>query len=402
VRVIGLISGTSFDAIEAAAADFRLDGEELDCTLLGATSRPFPGDVRERIAAALPPAPTTVAETCKLDTLIGQAFGELAADVDVSICSGSAELICSHGQTMYHWVEDGRALGTLQIGQAAWIAERTGLPVVSDVRLRDLTVGGQGAPLVSVLDVLLLGEPGGAARAALNLGGIANLTAVLPDRPPVAYDIGPANALIDAAVRDLSAGAEQFDRNGRRASRGRVHRALLDRLLYEPYYGQAPPKTTGKELFNLPYLRERARGFAVAPDDLIATLTALTAETVAREVARLGIVEVFASGGGSRNETLMQWLRERLASTVLLRSSADLGIPELAKEALAFALIGFLTAMGLPATVPSCTGGSRAVILGSLTPGRGPLRLPRAAASAPRRLVLKAGKNSVSWASGDL
>ena len=390
MRVIGLISGTSVDAIEAAAADFRLDGEELRCTLLGATSRPYPADVRERIAAALPPAVTTLAETCALDTLIGQAFGELAAATDGSLCRGSAELICSHGQTVYHWVEEGRALGTLQLGQAAWIAERTGLPVVSDARVRDLTVGGQGAPLVSVLDVLLLGEPNGAARAALNLGGIANLTAVRPGRPPVAYDIGPANALIDAAVRDLSGGAERFDRGGRRASRGRVQRALLDRLLDEPYYRQAPPKTTGKELFNLPYLQERVRGFVVAPDDLVATLTALTAETVAREVTRLEVEEVFVSGGGSRNGTLMRRLRDRLPGRVLLRSSADLGVPESAKEALAFALIGFLTAMGLPATVPSCTGGSRAVILGSLTPGRGPLRLPRPAASAPRRLLLEA------------
>lgn len=388
MRVIGLISGTSFDAIEAAAADFRLDGEELHCTLLGATSRPFPGNVRERIAAALPPAVTTLAETCKLDTQIGQAFGELAAVVDASLCGGSAELICSHGQTVYHWVEDGRALGTLQLGQAAWIAERTGLPVVSDTRVRDLTVGGQGAPLVSVLDVLLLGDPNGAARAALNLGGIANLTAVLPDGPPIAYDIGPANALIDAAVRHLSGGVEQFDRDGRRASRGRVHQALLDRLLDEPYYRQAPPKTTGKELFNLRYLQERARSFDVAPDDLVATVTALTVETVAQEVARLAVEEVFVSGGGSRNGTLMGWLRDRLPGRVVLRSSADLGVPESAKEALAFALIGFLSAMGLPATVPSCTGGSRAVILGSLTPGRGPLRLPRPAATAPRRLVL--------------
>ena len=388
MRVIGLISGTSFDAIEAAAADFRLDGEELHCTLLGATSRPFPGIVRERIAAALPPAVTTLAETCKLDTHIGQAFGELAAAVDASLCHGRAELICSHGQTVYHWVEDGRALGTLQLGQAAWIAERTGLPVVSDTRVRDLTVGGQGAPLVSVLDVLLLGDPNGAARAALNLGGIANMTAVLPDGPPVAYDIGPANALIDAAVRHFSGGVEQFDRDGRRASRGRVHQALLDRLLDEPYYRQAPPKTTGKELFNLRYLQERAGSFDVAPDDLVATVTALTVETVAQQVGRLAVEEVFVSGGGSRNGTLMGWLRDRLPGRVVLRSSADLGVPESAKEALAFALIGFLTTMGLPATVPSCTGGSRAVILGSLTPGRGPLRLPRPAATAPRRLVL--------------
>lgn len=390
MRVIGLISGTSFDAIEVAAADFELEGDTLRCELLGAESRPYAPALRDRIAAALPPAATTLAETCELDTLIGQAFAEAAATADQALCRGLAELVCSHGQTVYHWVRDGRALGTLQLGQAAWIAERTGLPVVSDVRARDLTVGGQGAPLVSVLDTLLLGEaerPAGAA--ALNLGGIANLTAVRPGRAPIAYDTGPANALIDAAVRDVTGGAERYDHEGRRAARGQVSRRLLDRLLDEPYYRQVPPKTTGKELFHLPYLRERAHGFALGADDLVATVTALTVETVARELRRLDIADVYVSGGGSRNATLMAWLAASLPA-VRMRSSADLGVPEASKEALAFALIGFLTAVGLPATVPSCTGGSRPVILGSVTPGRGPLRPSEPAAGAPRRLRLSA------------
>ncbi|HKF75838.1 MAG TPA: anhydro-N-acetylmuramic acid kinase [Candidatus Dormibacteraeota bacterium] len=389
MRVIGLISGTSFDAIEVAAADFELEGDILRCTLLGAESRPYAPPLRDRIAAALPPAATTLAGTCELDTLIGQAFAEAAAAADQSLCHGRAELVCSHGQTVYHWVSEGRALGTLQLGQAAWIAERTGLPVVSNVRARDLTVGGQGAPLVSILDTLLLAETDGTAgAAALNLGGIANLTAVRPGQPPIAYDTGPANALIDAAVREVTGGAEHYDDGGRRAARGQVDRRLLDRLLDEPYYRQAPPKTTGKELFHLPYLRARTRGFALAADDLVATVTALTVETVARELRQLGVEEVYVSGGGSRNATLMGWLEVSLPA-VRLRSSADLGVPEASKEALAFALIGFLTAVGLPSTVPSCTGGSRPVVLGSLTPGRSPMRLPEPAATAPRRLRLE-------------
>lgn len=390
MRVLGLISGTSFDAIEVAAADFELEGDILHCNLLGAQSRPYPSSLRDRIAAALPPAATTVAEICELDTLIGQAFAEAAASADRNLCDHRAQLVCSHGQTVFHWVSHGRALGTLQLGQAAWIAERTGLPVVSDVRARDLAVGGQGAPLVSILDTFLLGEPDPpAVVAALNLGGIANLTAVGSGRAPVAYDTGPANALIDAAVREVTGGGEHYDDEGRRAARGNVDKALLHRLLDEPYYRQAPPKTTGKELFHLQYLRERSDGLQLAADDLVATVTALTVETVAQELRRLEVTELYVSGGGCRNTTLMAWLAESVPS-VRMRSSRELGVPEASKEALAFALIGFLTAVGLPATVPSCTGGSRPVILGSLTPGRAALRLPDPAATEPRRMRLAA------------
>ncbi|MBO0837612.1 MAG: anhydro-N-acetylmuramic acid kinase [Actinobacteria bacterium] len=390
MRVLGLISGTSFDAIEVAAADFELEGDTLHCNLLGAESRPYPPSLRDRIAAALPPAATTVAEICELDTLIGQAFAEAAASADRSLCDRRAELVCSHGQTVFHWVGEGRALGTLQLGQAAWIAERTGLPVVSDVRARDLAVGGQGAPLVSILDTFLLGEPEPpAVVAALNLGGIANLTAVGAGRAAVAYDTGPANALIDAAVREVTGGGEHYDDEGRRAARGNVDKVLLHRLLDEPYYRQAPPKTTGKELFHLQYLRERSAGRQLAADDLVATVTALTVETVAQELRRLEVTELYVSGGGCRNTTLMGWLAESVPS-VRMRSSRELGVPEASKEAVAFALIGFLTAFGLPATVPSCTGGSRPVILGSLTPGRAALRLPDPAATEPRRMLLAA------------
>jgi anhydro-N-acetylmuramic acid kinase len=385
MRVIGMISGTSFDAIEAAAAELTADGDALRCTLLGTASRPYPDALRREIAAALPPARVPLHDVCRLDTLIGQAFAEVAVELRDGACEGRADLVCTHGQTMYHWVEDGRARGTLQLGQPAWIAERTGLPVVSDVRARDIAKGGEGAPLVCVLDALLLsGVEGGGV--ALNLGGIANLTAVRPGTAPVAYDTGPSNALIDAAVQAMTGGRERWDDGGARAARGRVDEALLARLLAEPYYRRPAPKTTGKELFHLAYLRERLGGRAI-DDDVVATLTMLTVETVGGELERAGAARVFASGGGTRNPTLMAWLRQRVPG-MRIEGVDALGVPEPAKEALAFAVIGFCTAHGLPANVPSCTGASGPAVLGGITPGAVPLRLPAPLAEVPRRLVL--------------
>ena len=195
-------------------------------------------------------------------------------------------------------MEGDRALGTLQLGQPAWIADRTGSPVVSDLRPRDIAAGGQGAPLASIFDVLLLGS-GERRRAALNLGGIANLTVVPGGSgdPAFAFDVGPANALLDAAVEYLTDGSETYDHDGRRAARGEVHEGLLRSLLAEPYYGLGPPKSTGKELFNLPYLLERLAPFGdIEADDLVATVTALTSRTVADALERYDVPEVVASG----------------------------------------------------------------------------------------------------------
>ncbi|EFL37400.1 anhydro-N-acetylmuramic acid kinase [Streptomyces griseoflavus Tu4000] len=194
MRVIGLMSGTSHDAVDAAAADLVLEGDSLLLTPLGMVSAPYPEELRSALTAALPPASTTMRDVCRLDTRIGQAFAALATRADRELCDGRADLIVSHGQTVYHWVEQGRVHGTLQIGSPSWIAEATGRPVVSDLRTRDVAAGGQGAPLVSVVDVMWLrGRPG--VPAALNLGGIANLTVAGAAGDPVAFDTGPANAL---------------------------------------------------------------------------------------------------------------------------------------------------------------------------------------------------------------
>ncbi len=200
---------------------------------------------------------------------------------------------------------------------------------------------------------------------ALNLGGIANITVV--DGEPVAFDTGPANALIDAVVADRT--GLPFDADGAMAGRGQVHGELLERLLAEPYYNRPAPKSTGKELFNLAYLARALEGLPeLAADDLVATVTMLTARTVADAVRRYGGTEVIASGGGIRNPVLMRLLASELGS-VPLRRTDDLGLPSAAKEAYAFAVLGFLTVNGLGGTVPSCTGARHTSVLGSVTPG---------------------------------
>ncbi|MGW5680663.1 anhydro-N-acetylmuramic acid kinase [Nonomuraea sp. NPDC003754] len=357
MRVLGLMSGTSHDGIDSAIVDWSMEGDVLTGVITHTGERPYPAELRARLLAALPPSPVTMAEVCALDTLIGQAFA------DAALAAGEADLVCSHGQTLYHWVSDGRVHGTLQLGQPAWIAERTGLPVVSDLRVRDVAAGGQGAPLVSYLDRLLIsGLPGRAG--ALNLGGIANLTTA-----EYAYDTGPACALIDAA-------APPYDRDGALGAAGTVDEKLLADLLDEPYYRLDPPKTTGKELFTPGYVTSD-----LPQADLVATLTALTARTVADEIGRHRLDTVIVSGGGTRNPTLMGMLAALTPARLV--PSDELGIPSDAKEAIAFSLFGWLTAHGLPATVPACTGAAGPRILGTITPGSGPLRLPEPLAEAP-------------------
>ncbi len=386
MRIIGMMSGTSYDAIDAAAADIRLEQDTLVLTPLGLVSRGYPAELQAAIAAALPPAATTLEQVCRLDTGIGQAFAELADRANAELCGGHADLVASHGQTVFHWVDDGAVLGTLQIGQPAWIAERTGCPVVCDFRPRDVAAGGQGAPLVSIFDVLWLrGRPG--VAVAVNLGGIANITVAGPD--PIAFDTGPANALIDAAITHRTGGALTFDRDGKHAAAGRIHPQLLDRLLAEPYYHRPAPKTTGKELFHLDYLTRALDGLPPLPDeDVVATVTMLTARTVADAARQVGATELIASGGGTLNPTLMGMLRAELPG-VTVSTSDEMGLPSAAKEALAFAVLGFLTAHGLAGTIPSCTGARHASVLGSLTPGRHGLPRPDGPVAVPTRLRIE-------------
>ncbi|WP_307849438.1 anhydro-N-acetylmuramic acid kinase [Qaidamihabitans albus] len=386
LRVAGLISGTSIDGIDVAVTELRSAGEELTLIPLGHLELPYPGPLRADLLAALPPGPCSAEQLTKLDTRVGQAFAEAARTGIDRLAGGRADLIASLGQTVFHWVENGHAEGTLQLGQPAWIAERTGLPVVADLRARDVAAGGHGAPLASTLDALwlrgLAAETGGPA-AALNIGGIANLTVVPPDGAVLAYDTGPGNALLDLAAARVTEGARHSDLDGALAARGTVREDLLRRLLADPYYAAPPPKSTGKEHFHAAHLDAATAGLPpVDGPDLLATLTELTAVTVAGECERHGVRTVLASGGGVRNPALIRALARRVA----VRPSDELGLPAEAKEAYLAAVLGWLTWHGLPANMPTATGANGHRLLGSITPGAGVLSLPPPSRTAISRL----------------
>ena len=328
MRVIGLMSGTSMDGLDAALAELEWDGGAVAMSPLRHIELPWPDEVRTRLHASL--GPTTAGELCELDQLIGQASAELAIELL------PADLVVSHGQTVHHWVRGGEAKGTLQLGQPAWIVEATGLPVLSDVRARDIAAGGHGAPLVGILDDLWL--RGSHTSAALNLGGIANVTIVRRGRSPLAFDTGPANCLLD-----------------------------------DPYYALAPPKSTGREHFCLDGLGDLPN---LEPEDLLATLTELTAITVADALAPYAPAEVVASGGGVRNPALLASLARRLPLVL----SDERGLPAQAKEAYLMALIGFLAWH----QVPLLTGPH---VLGRISPGDAPLVFPPPAAPPTGLLI---------------
>lgn len=374
------------DGVDVAVAELRLSGDTVELLAVGHAELPYPTDLRNALLGVLPPNETTAEEVCKLDTAVGQAFAAAAGHALATLADGRADLVASLGQTVYHWVDGDRALGTLQLGQPAWIAEATGLPVVSDLRARDIAAGGHGAPLAGILDQLWL-RGSSETTAALNIGGIANITVVSRDAPALAFDTGPGNALLDAAARMISGGVWHQDVDGDLAAQGTVVPELLEILLADPYYAAAPPKSTGKEYFHTGHLTAALEKTGhVAGDDLLATLVELTAATVADACAAHGVTRVVASGGGVRNPTLMAALARRLAPATIVTSDA-LGLPSDAKEAYLTALLGFLTWAGSPT---GTTGAQGARLLGTITPGGGPLRLPSPAANRATRLLVRA------------
>lgn len=375
MRVIGIMSGTSHDGIDVAAADFSVAGDVVRMRPLGFLEYPIPADLDGAVARATDGGQLDALMVCRMDTELGQLFAAAAQDA-ISAFAEDPDLIVSHGQTIWHWEERGQTRGSLQLGNPAWIAEYTGVAVLSDIRMRDIAAGGNGAPIVSMFDTLLAADRFDEAVAFLNLGGIANMTVVGGGRTPIAYDLGPANALIDAAVVRFTHGVDRFDVDGTRAQAGTVQTALLKELFSHDYYDIDPPKTTGKETFGPSYLAETLTKFpGVSEDDVIATLTEHAAELVASEAIRQQVSHVVASGGGVRNLALIDRIIEKLGDVAYL-TTADLGVPTDAKEAYMSALIGFLSVNGMGGTVPSCTGASRSVILGTLTPGSGDRPFP--------------------------
>ncbi|MFA0782022.1 anhydro-N-acetylmuramic acid kinase [Fervidibacter sacchari] len=382
--VIGLISGTSADGVDAALVKVIGDKPKRVETL-AFTTLPYPAKIRK---AVLEVSHNGDIETlCWLNFALGELFAEAALKVIeiAGVDRKRVQLIGSHGQTVRHLPPNRKhrttqslsRIGTLQIASPAVIAMKTGIPVVSDFRAKDMAVGGQGAPLVPLVDWLLL-RHSRKTRIALNIGGIANLT-VLPARAKasdvLAFDTGPGNMLIDGAVRHFSGGALNYDRNGEWARQGRVDKNLLRWLMSHPFLRQPPPKSTGREMFGDAFLREvleRAKLLGLTERDTVATLTAFTAESIADAIRRFvlpkfeRVDELIVSGGGANNPILMAMLHEKLPR-VKIRRSDELGINADAKEAIAFAVLAHRTVMGLAGNLPSATGAKMPVILGSVT-----------------------------------
>lgn len=345
---VGLMSGTSADGVSAAAIRVRRKLE-----LLAYRTFAYPKRLRERVLSA---RTLRASELSELHGDLGRFFGSCARTF---IGRGRADVIGSHGQTVWH--EPGRH--TLQLGEAAHIAEATGVSTVCDFRPRDIAAGGQGAPLVPHFDRVLFGVRN---AATLNLGGIANVTIL--SKTPLGFDTGPGNCLIDEAMR-LAFG-RPFDRGGRVAASGTIDRALLERLDH-PYFRRPPPKSTGRELFSREFLLERCgKELKRRPADVVATLTCLTAKTVADAIARVvkePLQEVIVSGGGTFNRSLMNQLEWTLWPAVP-RPITVYGIPPLAKEPAAFALLAVEAIRRRPGNVPSVTGARKPVVLGKIIP----------------------------------
>jgi anhydro-N-acetylmuramic acid kinase len=368
---IGLMSGTSADAIDAALV--RVGGPG-DVELLALHSEPLDDALRARIHG-LVTGSVTLRELVKLDVELGERFARAvlgaahAGGVPIERVRG----IASHGQTVGHYPEPD-VRGTLQIGSAAVIHERTGRPVVSDFRRADVAAGGQGAPLTPFFHFHRFADPS-ESRAVLNVGGFSNVT-YLPDRDPahvIAFDPGPGNALLDRAARWASGGRERFDRDGARAAAGRALPELVEEWLREPYFGRRPPKSTGHELFGeafFAHARDAVLARGGSADDVFATLLALTVESVARSAEqffpkppRRWIV----CGGGARNPELLRALSARV-SPARVDTTDDHGVPGDALEAMAFAVLGHCASLGVPSNLPAATGAAHPVCLGVVNP----------------------------------
>lgn len=359
------MSGTSLDGIDVAIVDIK--GRRI--STVACRSTPYPDAVRRDILA-ISDAVTTTASIARMHFQLGELYARAVRETcrRARIPLASVELIGSHGQTIYH---EGRVC-TLQIGEASVIAERTGIPVVSDFRPNDIAAGGEGAPLVPYVDYLLYRDPR-RGRVALNIGGIANITAIPPGARAVdviAFDTGPGNMVIDALVREYTGGRQSYDRDGGIAARGNVRKCLLEELAGEPYYRRKPPKTAGREQYGAAFV-ERMKSTGASMPDLIATATVLTAACVAAGIRRfvsprMPVTELIVSGGGAHNPRIMAHLAALLPE-VALATSADCGIDIDGKEAIAFAVLAHETWHRRPANLPSATGARRAAILGKLT-----------------------------------
>jgi anhydro-N-acetylmuramic acid kinase len=392
--VAGVMSGTSADGINVALvriADSRPSAasstrgrarQSHSLQLIGQGEYRYPPKVRAAVLDAMNASRASVADLARLHSLLGMLYADAVLATQRRFRT-KVDLVGCHGQTLYHQGVPQRFLGkqittTWQTGEAAWIAARVGVPVVSDFRPADMATGGKGAPLVPYLDYLWFRDER-IGRIAQNIGGIANLTAIPAGAGPdgvLAFDTGPGNMVIDAVTQRLFKRA--FDDAGRIAAAGEVIEPVLRRLLANPFFRAKPPKTAGREEFGRDFVREFVRLCGRArKQDVVATATALTARSIADAIDRFvlrpakdkgSFQELILSGGGAKNVTLVGMLKENLAPRrIVVRFSDEFGLPSEAKEAIAFAVLAYETWHRRPSNIPSATGASRPAILGKIS-----------------------------------
>ncbi len=384
-RVVGMISGTSVDGIDAACVEIDASGEDPSVRLLAYESKPYPARVRERIFDLFQPDRATVDKLGYMNFLLGELYAGAALSVisSAGLRSGEVDLIGSHGQTIWHepnvCEEDGFPIRfTVQIGEGAVIAQRTGIPTVSDFRVADMAAGGQGAPLVPFSEYILYRRQ---TKSILlqNIGGIGNMTVLPAGAKPedvFAFDTGPGNMIMDAVASAASGGSRTYDEGGRLAAQGTVCQELLARLQSHPYYRQSLPKTTGRELFGTQYtaqILQWQQQHGLSDADLLATVTELTAWSIADAyihyvLPRCVASELIVGGGGSYNLTLLEDLRRHFGPLgISVRTQEDLGFSSEAKEAVAFALMADCFACEKPNVLPGVTKASSAAVMGKLS-----------------------------------
>ncbi len=388
--VIGLMSGTSLDGVDAALVriETAADGAVHKVELLHHSYLPYNDQVRRLVSDLCR------IESARIDDLVYAHFGlsewyAKAVDLLLSesgVEAGRIDAICMHGQTVWHAPESRSfpgpggpvpVKGTLQIGSSDVLRERTGIPVVADLRARDMAAGGEGAPLAPYLDALLFGSRD-LGRIVQNIGGIGNATVIPASAATgeiVAFDTGPGNIVIDGVVRLGTAGEKSYDDRGAIAARGKASREMVEHYMRDPYFSRRPPKSTGREVYGAAFAERfmsdaRSRGLSF--EDTVATATAFSAESIARAyrdfiLPDTRVDEVLVCGGGALNPTLLRMLGERLPAGIAVTTTSARGVPDQAREAMAFAVLGHESLMGRPGNLPAVTGARAPVVLGHLT-----------------------------------
>ncbi|MEM8722788.1 MAG: anhydro-N-acetylmuramic acid kinase [Cyanobacteria bacterium P01_G01_bin.39] len=374
--VVGLMSGTSVDGIDAALVDIQGMEQDLTVNLLAGATFAYPEELRDRILAICGGEALTLSELAELDDAIAIQFAEAAQKIQAQ--QQTAELIGSHGQTVYH--RSPQATVTLgysqQIGRGELIAHLTGIKTISNFRGADIAVGGEGAPLVPKIDACLLSHPT-KARAIQNLGGIGNVAYLPPNTTPhwqqqlCGWDTGPANVLLDLAVSRLTQGRQTYDHDGQWAAQGKPHFELVNQWLQQDFFQQSPPKSTGRELFGQDYLDicwQEMEQVGLSDSDRLATLTELTVGSIVQSYRQfLPQIpdQVLLCGGGSRNLYLRQRLQAELTSAQV-GTTDEVGINGNFKEAIAFAVLAYWRVKSIPGNLPQATGAAKSMLLGDV------------------------------------